>query len=288
MQKHQCGSHGCQLSALLIQISVPSPFYRLHALPLVIKHLCDVTQEEYDALDSRLKVQSAAAENAKQDSQQRHLEMQTQIQKLQQQLKDLASEHQQLKDKHESLQSVSASISQPAARPSMLGGVKAMLQKLNGSQQQQRQLPVSVPSLVNGQHLGVDTPTHSAHTAFSSTAAFKPDSRVILQQPQGHFSALEGTPLQPVTQNAEVAESSGQQEDDWDVLLRCASNASWFTMLLQLPCCYMFVCLLHVAQNAYALPVFVKRMGCAIIFVSMVIATAKNCSLYSCHDKRHH
>ena len=157
--------------------------------------------------------------------------MQTQIQKLQQQLKDLTLEHEQLKEKYDT-QSASASISPPAARPSMLGGVKAMLQKLNGSQQQQRQLPVSVPSLVIGQHLGVDTPTHSAYTASSSTAAFKHDSKVILQQPQGHFNALEGTTLQPVTQNAEVAESTGQQEDDWDVLLRCASNQSWICTLL--------------------------------------------------------
>lgn len=168
-----------------------------------------------------MRVQSAAADSARQDHHWQHLEMQTRIQKLQQQLTDLRSEHQQLKDKHDSLQSVSASISPPAGRPSMLGGVKAMLQRLNGSQQHQQQLPISVPSLVIGQHLGVDTPTHSAQTASTSAAAFKPDPRVMLQQPQGHFNALEGASLQPVTQNAEVAESSGQQEDDWDVLLRC-------------------------------------------------------------------
>lgn len=188
--------------------------------------------------------------------------MHTQIQKLQQQLTDLTLEHQQLKDKHDSLQSVSASISQPAARPSMLGGVKAMLQKLNGSQQQQRQLPISVPSLVIGHHLSVDTPPHPAHTASSSAAALKHDSRVVLQQPQGHFHALEGTSLQPVAQNAEVAESSGQEEDDWDILLRCVSNALWtLSMLLH---DHLPVACQHMHRHKVAR---VACQGCAIISI---------------------
>lgn len=182
-------------------------------------------QEECNALDNRLKDQSAAAESAKLDHQRQHLDLQTQTQTLQQQLKDLRSEHQQLQEKHDSLQSMSASIShvsQTAGRPSMLSGVKAMLQKLNGSQQQPNQLPISVPSLVLGHHVGVDTPPPSAHTTL--TSAFRHGPQGILQQPQGHSHVVEGAsrPVPCDAPTAGVAEPSGQQEDEWDIMLRCA------------------------------------------------------------------
>lgn len=104
----------------------------------------------------------------------------------------------------------------------MLRGVKAILQKLNGSQQQPNQLPISVPSLVVGHHVAVDAPPHSAHTESSAAAAFKYDPQGISQQPQGR--SHEGPSQQPVTlgaSTAEVAEPCEQQADEWDVLLRC-------------------------------------------------------------------
>ena len=185
-------------------------------------------QEAYDALNNQLKTQSAAAESAKIDYQRHHQDLQTQTQALQQQFSDLRSKHQQLQDKHDSLQSMSASnshVSQTPGRPSMLSGVKAMLQKFNGSQQPS-QLPISVPSVVVGHH--VDTPPHSAHTA-SSAAVFRCDPQGILQQPQGHSHVLEGASQRPVAHDAptaEGAELSGQQEDEWDVLLRCVRDES--------------------------------------------------------------
>lgn len=184
-------------------------------------------QEDYNALDNRLKAQSAAAESAKQDYQRQHLDLQSQLQTLQQHLNDLRSEHQQLQEKHDSLQSMSAPTShasQNAGRSSMLSGMKAILQKLNGSQQQPNQLPISVPSLVIGHHVGVDTPPHSAQTASSFAAVLQQDPQGILQQPQGHSHVGEGAPQRPVTRDAPTAEEaapSGQQEDEWDVLLRC-------------------------------------------------------------------
>ena len=108
----------------------------------------------------------------------------------------------------------------------MLSGMKAMLQKLNGSQHHSSQLPSSVPSLAVGHHESVHTPPHSAHTGSSSAADFRQDPQGTLQQPQGHSHVLEGAAQQRLTHDeaaTEVAEPSGQQEDEWDVLLRCVT-----------------------------------------------------------------
>ena len=232
----------------------------------IIQHFCNVIQEEYSALDSQLKAQSAAAESAKLDYQRHHHDLKTHSQTLQQQFNDLRSEHQQLQDRHDSLQSMSASsthVSQTAVRPSMLNGLKAMLQKLNGSRQQLKQLPIFVPSLTVGHRECVHVPPHSAHTGSSSAPDFRHDPQGTLQQPQGHSHVLEGAAQRPVTRDAataEVAEPSGQQEDDWDVLLRFV-RASQRDELVFFPttqqhmqtciycflhCCYAFDHLLHV------------------------------------------
>ena len=119
--------------------------------------------------------------------------MQTQLQVLQQQLNDLRADYQQMQEKHNSTESLSASISHishPVGRPSMMNGVKAMLQKLNGTQNQHILLPISVPSLVIGQQQGADTPPCSAHAASSSAAVFQ-------YNPEGSCTSFRAFPMCP-------------------------------------------------------------------------------------------
>ena len=186
-------------------------------------------QEQCALQQKQLRAESAAAHTARADLGLKQASMHTDFQALQKQLADLRSDHQELQEKCARAEAVPAATSQsthPASRPSVLNGVKAMLQKLNGSQNQQTLLPVSVPSLVIGHQQGAvghqqeaDTPPYSARAASSSAAAFRHDSQGTSPQPEGTAYAAQGSSGQEAGQ-AHSAGPSGQQEDEWDVLLR--------------------------------------------------------------------
>lgn len=184
-------------------------------------------QEERAKAQTQHKTAVAAAQTAQTDYERKHLNMQTQIQALQQQLNDSRADHQQMQESHTNSESLPGSISHsshPVSRPSVLNGVKAMLQKLNGTQNQHTLLPISVPSLVIGQQQGADTPPCSAHVASSSAAVFQHNSDGILHQPQGTSQVSRGSSEQEADQGipgGDMAGTSGKEEDEWDSLLRC-------------------------------------------------------------------
>ncbi len=169
-------------------------------------------QEQLHAADKQLQSASVSAQTAKYDQERQQLTAQTQTQALQQQLKELRSEHQQLHDKFAGFDSKSpGSLGKLPARPSVLNGVRAVLQRLNGGQNGQALLPVSVPSLIIGhQQGGTETPTHLDPAGASSS------QRGSFQQPQaGHSQQPQAAGV-----NADVAGPSGREEDEWDVLLK--------------------------------------------------------------------
>ena len=186
-------------------------------------------QEECSKAQTKHKAAVAAAQTTQTDYERKRLNMQTQIQALQQQLNELRADHQQLQGMNRSTELLPASISHishPVSQPSMLNGVKAMLQKLNGSQNQHALLPISVPSLVIGQQQGADTPPCSAHAASSSAAVFHQHPQGILHQPQGTFHESKGNPeADQDGPDTEMVGTSGTEEDEWDSLLRCVISA---------------------------------------------------------------
>lgn len=179
---------------------------------------------------------TVSAQTAKRDHDQQHLTMQTQTQALEQQLEDLRAEQQKLLEKAAASRSQSASLAVSAkpvsiSRPSVFSNVKAVLQRLNGSQSVQPPLPVSVPSSILGQN--ADTPTYLNSRSSSEKGPFQ-------QLYDGHIPQPDQVPLSPsfkvqrsqeasVKQPegseadafvAEAAALAGQQEDDWADLLR--------------------------------------------------------------------
>ncbi|DBA80110.1 TPA: TATA element modulatory factor 1, variant 2 [Trebouxia sp. C0005] len=164
-------------------------------------------QERYIAMDRQLQATLASANTAKTEHSRHQLTLQAQTEALQQQLKDLRSEHEQLHDRLKSsdsqLTSLAGPVSKPVGRPSVLNGVRGLLQRLHGSQTVQTQLPISTPSLVIGQRQGgAETP--KSVDCQSSASSHMPDAS------SSAFAA-------------EVAGSSKQEGDEWDELLRSMS-----------------------------------------------------------------
>ncbi len=167
-------------------------------------------QERYSAMDKQLQAALASANTAKSDHNRHQLTLQAQTQALQQQLKDLRSEDEQLHDRLKTsdsqLMSLAGPVSKPVGRPSVLNGVKGLLQRLNGSQNVQTLLPISTPSLVIGQRQGgADTP--KSVDCQSSASSHMPDDS---------SSACA----------AEVAGPPKQGGDEWDALLRYNSKGT--------------------------------------------------------------
>lgn len=165
-------------------------------------------QERYIAMDRQLQATLASANTAKTEHSRHQLTLQAQTEALQQQLKDLRSEHEQLHDRLKSsdsqLTSLAGPVSKPVGRPSVLNGVRGLLQRLHGSQTVQTQLPISTPSLVIGQRQGgAETP--KSVDCQSSASSHMPDAS------SSAFAA-------------EVAGSSKQEGDEWDELLRYNSK----------------------------------------------------------------
>ncbi len=159
-------------------------------------------QERYSAMDAL-----ASANTAKTDHNRHQLTLQAQTQALQQQLKDLRSEHEQLHDRHKVSESqLAGPVSKPVGRPSVLNGVRGLLQRLNGSHSVQTLLPLSTPSLVIGQRQG------GAETPKSVDCQSSASSQV----PNDSSSAF----------GAEVAGHSKQEGDEWDELLRYNSKGA--------------------------------------------------------------
>jgi len=165
-------------------------------------------QERCSAMERQLQAALASANTAKMDHNSQQLTLQAQTQALQQQLKDLRSEHEQLHDRLKTSQptSLAGPVSKPVGRPSVLNGVKGLLQRLNGSQNVQTLLPVSTPSLVIGQRQGgAETP--KSVDCQSSASSHMPDDS------SSAFAA-------------EVAGPSKQGGDEWDELLRYNSKGT--------------------------------------------------------------
>ncbi len=166
-----------------------------------------VMQESRSAMDRQLQAALASANTAKTDHIRQQLTLQAQTQALQQQLKDLRSEHEQLHDRLKVSDSqLVGPVSKPVGRPSVLNGVKGLLQRLNGSQNVQTLPPVSTPSLVIGQRQGGAETPKSVHCQSSGSSHMPNDSS----------SAFD----------AEVAGPSKQEGDDWDELLRYDSTGT--------------------------------------------------------------
>ena len=179
---------------------------------------------------------TVSAQTAKRDHDQQHLTMQTQTQALEQQLEDLRAEQQNLLEKVAALESQSASLAVSAkplsmSRPSVFSGVKAVLQRLNGSQSVQTPLPVSVPSVILGQ--SADTPTYLNSCSPFEKGPFQqlydghipqpdqvPPSPSFLIQRSQEASVKQPEGSEPDAFVAEAAKLAGQQEDDWAGLLR--------------------------------------------------------------------
>ncbi|DBB05055.1 TPA: TATA element modulatory factor 1, variant 2 [Trebouxia sp. C0006] len=162
-------------------------------------------QERYSAMDRQLQAALASANTAKTDHNRHQLTLQAQTQALQQQLKDLRSEHEQLHDRHKVSESqLAGPVSKPVGRPSVLNGVRGLLQRLNGSHSVQTLLPLSTPSLVIGQRQGGAETPKSVDCQSSASS----------QMPNDSSSAF----------GAEVAGHSKQEGDEWDELLRSMSN----------------------------------------------------------------
>ncbi len=171
-------------------------------------------QARYNAMDKQLQAALASANTAKTDHTRHQLTLQAQTQALQQQLKDLRSEHEQLHDRLKAPDSqLAVPVSKPVGRPSVLNGVKGLLQRLNGSQNVQTLLPISTPSLVIGQRQsGAETPK-SVHCQSSA-----PSHMPNMPHANDSSSAF----------GAEVAGPSKQEGDDWDELLRYGSEQHRF------------------------------------------------------------
>ena len=178
---------------------------------------------------------TVSAQTAKRDHDQQHITMQTQTQALEQQLEDLRAEQQKLLEKA-ALEAQSASLAVSAkplsiSRPSVFSGVKAVLQRLNGSQSVQPPLPVSVPSVILGQ--SADTPTYLKSRSPSEKGPFQqlydghipqpdqvPPSPPFKIQRSQEASVKQPEGSEPDALFAEAAALAGQQEDDWADLLR--------------------------------------------------------------------
>ncbi|DBA77123.1 hypothetical protein WJX77_012006 [Trebouxia sp. C0004] len=167
----------------------------------------DELQEHCSAMGRQLQAALASANTAKMDHNCQQLTLQAQTQALQQQLKDLRSEHGQLHDRLKGSDSqpmfVAGPVSKPVGRPSVLNGVKGLLQRLNGSQNMQTLLPVSTPSLVIGQQQGDAETPKSVDCQSSASSHMLDDS----------------------SSAAEVAGPSKQGGDEWDELLSSVSNS---------------------------------------------------------------
>ena len=164
-------------------------------------------QAGYSAMDKQLQAALASANTAKTDHNRHQLTMQAQTQALQQQLKDLRSEHEQLHDRLKVSDSqLTGPVSTPVGRPSVLNGVKGLLQRLNGSQKVQTLLPISTPSLVIGQRQGGAETPKSVDRQSSASCHMPDDSSSAIA--------------------AEVAGPSKQGGDEWDELLRYNSKGT--------------------------------------------------------------
>ena len=90
---------------------------------------------------------------------------------------------------------------------------------MNGNQNEQSILPVSVPSLVIGQqHDSADTP-ECMHPDRSSSSSLSPHREPFKQLHNSAASQMKPSTLGS-SSSAEVPGPSGQEEDEWDVLLR--------------------------------------------------------------------
>ena len=163
-------------------------------------------QESCSAMDRQLQAALASANTAKTDHNRYQLTLQAQTQALQQQPKDLRSEHEQLHARLKVSDSqLAGPVSKPVGRPSVLNGVKGLLQRLNGRQNLQTLLPVSTPSLVIGQRQGCAETPKSVDCRSSGSSSHRPNDS------SSAFAA-------------EVAGPSKQEGDEWDELLRYDSK----------------------------------------------------------------